>query len=165
MNQPQQIGDLTENDCSSRLAGMFNDADVHMAWPVDTATLAEVLRSGGAYDLTAEVLENWARTKSVGVVPIQSGRFAWSAGNALAAAGLANASRRWLLSSKHIAKMSGAELASLQANALGECLFSDLEEVDLQTLIGVIAGCEDKDMRSTLCLGLVAKLRKDGVIV
>ena len=164
MNQPQTVGDLTENDCANRLAGMFQDADVHQTWPMDTATLAEVLRSGGAYDVTHEVLENWARSKSVGVVPIHSGRFAWSAGNALAAAALANASRRWLLSSKHIAKMSGAELAYLQANAVGECLFSDLEKVDVQTLIGVIAGSEDKDLRSTLCLGLVAKLRHDKII-
>ncbi len=159
------VGDLTEAECSARLAGMFQDADVHQQWPMDSAEVSEVLRSGGAYDVNVGLLDSWARSKSVGCVKIRSGKFSWTPGNMLAAAALANASRRWLLDSKHVAKMTACELADLQARHVGESLFTDLEEVDIQTLIGVIAGSDDKDLRSTLCLGLVAKLRKDGAIV
>ena len=159
------VGDLSEAECAARLAGMFRAADIHQTWPMGSDEVAEVLRSGGAYDVTLELLESWARSQSVGRVQIHSGKFAWTPGSMLAAAALANASRRWLLDSKHIAKMTGAELAELQARAVGESVFTDLDDVDIQSLVGVIAGCEDKDMRSTLCLGLVAKLRKDGVIV
>ena len=60
--------------------------------------------------------------------------------------------------------MTGVELAELQARAVGESVFSDLEDVDIQTLIGVIANTEDGELRSTLSLGLVAKLRADGAI-
>lgn len=164
MNQPQQIGDLTENDCSSRLAGMFIAADVHQQWPMGSDEVAEVLRSGGKYDVTMDLLESWARSQSVGRVEIRSGKFAWTPGNMLAAAALANASRLWLLDATHIAKMTGAELAELQARAVGETIFSDLADVDIRSLIGVISGTADKDLRTTLCLGLVAKLRHDGVL-
>ena len=159
-----QVSDLSEAECSARLAGMFRDADCHQHWPAQTDEVCEVLRSGGKYDVSPELLESWARTQSVGRVGIHSGRFAWTPGNMLAAAALANAARRWLLDAKHISKMTGAELAYLQAASIGENLFSDLQDVDIQTLCGVIAGCEDKDLRSTLCLGLVAKLRHDKII-
>ncbi len=161
---PTTVGDLSEAECSARLAGMFRDADVHQHWPADSTEVSEVLRSGGAYDVSLELIESWARSASVGRVDVRSGKFQWSPGNMLAAAALANASRRWILDAKHISKMTGAELAELQARAVGESVFSDLEDVDIQTLIGVIAGSEDKDLRSTLCLGLVAKLRHDGVL-
>ena len=160
-----QVGDLTESECAARLAGMFRDADVHQHWPMDSSEVVEVLRSGGKYDVTLETLDSWARSESVGRVGIHGGKFSWTPGSMLAAAALANASRRWLLDSKHVAKMTGAELAELQARAVGESVFTDLDDVDVQSLVGVIAGCEDKDLRSTLCLGLVAKLRKDGVLV
>ena len=165
MNSTQtQVGDLTESECAGRLAGMFRDADVHQHWPLDSCEVVEVLRSGGKYDVTLDLLESWARSESVGRVGIHGGKFSWTPGNMLAAAALANASRRWLLDSKHVAKMTGAELAELQARAVGESVFTDLDDVDIQSLIGVIAGCENKETRSTLCLGLVAKLRKDGVL-
>ena len=159
------VGDLSESECAGRLASMFRDADVHQHWPMDSGEVVEVLRSGGKYDVSVELLNSWARSQSVGRVGIHSGKFSWTPGGMMAAAALANASRRWLLDSKHVAKMTGAELAELQARAVGESVFTDLDDVDVQSLVGVIAGCEDKDLRSTLCLGLVAKLRKDGVIV
>ncbi len=159
-----QIGDLSESECAARLRGMFQAADVHQNWPLDSSEVVEVLRVGGAYDVTLPLVESWARSQSVGRVHIHSGKFSWSPWNMLAAASLANASRLWLLDGKHVTKMTGPEIADLQARAIGESLFSDLEDVDLRSLIGVIAGTDDKDLRSTLCLGLVAKLRKDGVI-
>ncbi len=165
MNATQtQIGDLNELECSARLASMCRDADVLPIFPMDTEEAFEVLRSGGAYDVSASLLDSWARSESVGRVGIHSGKFSWSAGNILAAAGLANASRLWLLDAKHISKMSAAELADLQCRQIGESLFSDLDDVDIRSLIGVISGCNDSEQRSVLCLGLTAKLRKDGVI-
>lgn len=159
-----QIGDLSEADCIARLAGMFVDADVHQHWPMGSDEVAEVLRSGGKYDVTQDLLESWARSQSVGRVDIRSGKFAWSPGNMLAAAGLANASRLWLLDSKHVAKMTAPELAELQARAVGESLFTDLADVDLRSLIGVISNTNDPESRSILCVGLIAKLRHDKVI-
>lgn len=165
MNSTQTtVGDLTESECGTRLAGMFRAADVQMRFPIHSDEAAEVLRNGGAYDVSLELLESWARSASVGRVDVRSGRFQWSAGNVLAAAALANAARRWILDSKHIAKMNAIELAELQARAVGESVFCDLDDVDIQTLIGVIAGSDHAEQRSTLCLGLVAKLRHDKVM-
>lgn len=158
------VGDLTEAECAARLAPMFNAADVHQQWPMGSDEVCEVLRSGGKYDVSQELIESWARSQSVGRVDIKSGKFAWAPGNMLAAAALANASRLWLLDSKHVSKMTGAELAELQARSIGETIFNDLADVDIRSLVGIIAGAEDKDLRTTLCLGLVAKLRHDGVL-
>lgn len=159
-----QVCDLTEQQCAERLAGMFRDADVHPHWPAQTDEVAEVLRSGGAYDVSQELLEGWARSRSIGKVEIRSGKFSWSPSNMLAAAALANSARRWLLDPKHIPKMTGPEILNLQAAAIGESLFTDLADVDLRSLIGCISGAEDRDLRSTLCVGLIEKLRHDGVI-
>lgn len=159
-----QVGDLSEAECAARLAGMFNDADVHQHWPLQTDEVTEVLRSGGKYDVSQELLESWARSQSVGRVEIRGGKFSWSPANVLAAAALANASRLWLLDSKHIAKMTAVEMAELQARAIGESVFNDLADVDLRSLIGVISNTSDPENRSILCTGLIAKLRHDGVI-
>ena len=164
MTSTTTVGDLTESECGTRLAGMFRDADVQMRFPIHSDEAAEVLRSGGAFDVTTELIESWARSAAVGRVNVRCGRFQWSAGNVLAAAALANAARRWLLDSRHIAKMNAIELAELQARAVGESVFCDLDDVDIRTLIGVIAGSEHAEQRSTLCLGLVAKLRHDKVL-
>lgn len=161
---PKLISDLSEADCVARLASLWTAADVHSHYPCDSSTVVEVLRNGGAYDVSLELIESWARSKSVGHVPIRAGKFDWYPSNMLACAALANASRRWLLDGRHIPKMTAAELAELQARAVGESLFTELDEVDLQSLIGVISNTDDRDLRSTLCLGLLAKLRKDGVI-
>ena len=158
------LGDLSELECCSRLASMFSAADVHAHWPMDAREVCEVLRAGGAYDVSVDLLDSWARSESVGRVGIHSGRFSWTPGAMLAAAGLANASRLWLLDAKHISKMSAAELADLQCRQIGESLFTDLDDVDVRSLIGVISSCNDPEQRSVLCLGLVAKLRKDSVI-
>ena len=162
--QTETFEALSEAECASRLSGMFRDADVPQHWPARTSAVAEVLREGGAFDVNHELLESWARSGSVGRVKIHGGGFSWTPGNMLAAAALANSSRRWLLNAEHIPKMTGVELAELQARAVGESVFSDLEDVDIQTLIGVIANTDDGELRSTLCLGLVAKLRADGAI-
>ena len=158
------VGDLTESQCSARLASMFQDADVHPIFPMKTEEVSGVLRAGGSYDVSVDLLNSWARSESIGRLRIHSGRFEWSAANMLAAAALANASRLWLLDAKHISKMTGAELADLQCRQIGESLFSDLDDVDVRSLIGVISSCNDPEQRSVLCLGLVAKLRKDSVI-
>ena len=158
------VGELSEAQCAHRLAGMFADADVPQQWPADSETIVTVLRHGGAYDVSLELLESWARSQSVGRVSIRSGTFAWGPGNMLAAAALANASRLWLLDAKHIHKMSALELAELQARAVGQSVFTDLDAVDIRSLIGVISSTDDGALRSTLCLGLLAKLRKDGVL-
>ena len=59
------LGDLSEAECAGRLAGMFSAADVHAHWPMDTEEVSEVLRAGGAYDVTTELLDSWARSQSV----------------------------------------------------------------------------------------------------
>ena len=162
--QTETFEALSEAECASRLSGMFRDADVPQHWPARTSVVAEVLREGGAFDVNHELLESWARSGSVGRVKIHGGGFSWTPGNMLAAAALANSSRRWFLDPKHVPKMTGVELAELQARAVGESVFSDLSDVDIQTLIGVIANTEDGELRNTLSLGLLAKLRADGAI-
>ena len=143
---------------------MFRDADVPQQWPMETATVVEVLREGGSYDISVTLLEQWARSQSIGKLAIRAGRFEWKPSHMLTAAALANASRLWLLSDKHVPKMTGPELADMQARAAGDSLFSDVADVNIRSLIGVIASTENRELRSTLCLGLIAKLRHDGVI-
>jgi len=159
------VGELSEADCAARLAKLWNEADVHSFYPCDSSTVVAVLRDGGRYDVSTELLEAWARSKSVGTVAIRSGKFEWHPSTMLAAGALANASRLWLLDGIHFSKMTGCELADLQARAVGQSLFSDLDDVDIRSLIGVISNTAEREQRSALCCGLIAKLRKDGVIV
>ncbi len=153
-----------ETECAYRLAGWWKAADVHPSYPATSATVADLLKAGGGFDCSVELLESWARTKQVGTVPLQSGRFKWQPSNILLAASLLNASRRWLpLHPLHLAKMSPSEVAEAQAAAVGESIFTDLESVDCQTLLGTIANSDDKELRLVLVTALQSKIRLAGM--
>lgn len=156
---------LSETECASRLSQMWVAGDIIPFWPARTMDVCELLRSGGGFDVSCEWLETCARSGQVGLVKIQSGVFTWAPSNVLRAAALCNASRRWIpMHSEHVHKMTAPELAEIQAAAVGETIFSDLDSVDLRSLLGVIASTNDPGLRSLLCTALGTKLKKAGVV-
>ena len=157
--------ELTESQCAERLAPMWNAGDIIPFWPARTSDVCELLRNGGGFDVDSEWLETIARSQQIGLVKIQSGKFAWAPSNVLRASALCNASRRWIpMHSMHVHKMSAAELGEHQAAALGETIFTDLDSVDLRSLIGVISNTNDPGLRSVLCVALSTKLKKAGIV-
>ena len=165
IESPIPAATVAENDaCADRLASMWTLADIHTTYPASTSTVAELLTSGGGFDCSIELLEGWARSKQVGQVAIVSGRFKWQASNILLAAGLLNASRRWIpLHPLHVSKMTSVEVLEQQARSLGQTIFDGLESTDCMTLLGVIAGCEDHELRLTLVAALQTKLTLAGI--
>jgi len=156
----------SEAECAARLQNMWTDGDIHPHWPADSREVAELLRSGGGYDVTVELLETWARSKQVPGVKLRNGRFEWIPSNVMLAVTLANVTRRWIpLHPKHIHRMSGAEVASAQAAKVGETIFEDLDEVDCRSLLGLIASQHGNDIefRSMLVTAVLTKLRQAGI--
>lgn len=156
--------ELSEEECAARVAPLWNSADAHSHYPADTSDVCEVLRSGGGFDVTAELLETWARSKQVGQVAVRNSKFAWSPSNMLRAASLANSSRRWIpLHAKHIHKMTAPELAEAQAAEVGATIFTDLDSVDFRSLVGVIQNTNEPELRAVLCTALQTKLKQAGL--
>ena len=165
-NSTSTIEFANEAECASRLAGMWTEADIHPHWPADSREVAELLRAGGGYDVTVELLETWARSKQVPNVKIRNGRFEWIPSNVMLAATLANVTRRWIpLHPKHIHQMTGSEVAMAHAAKVGETIFSDIDSVDCRSILGLIAGQHgnDQDFRSILVTAVLAKLKLAGV--
>ena len=157
--------ELSEEECASRVAQLWNDADVHSYYPALTRDVCEVLRSGGGLDVTTELLETWARSKQVGRVAVRNSKFAWSPSNILRAAALANSSRRWLpLHPKHLFKLTAPELAEAQAAEVGQTIFTDLDSVDFRSLVGVIQNTNEPELRAVLCVALQMKLKQAGIV-
>ena len=165
IESPIPAASAVENDlCAERLAGMWIESDIHPAYPATSSTVCELLRDGGGFDCNVELLESWARSKQVGTVPMQSGRFKWLASNILLAAGLCNAARRWLpLHPLHVGKMTSIEVLEQQSRALGQTIFDGLDETDCRTLLGVISNTEDLELRLTLAAALQTKLTLAGL--
>lgn len=166
MNSATEPVALSENECASRLSQMWRDADIHSHWPTNTKTVVELLREGGGYDVTAELLDHFARSGQLGTVRLRGGQFEWIPSIVLRAAALCDASRRWIpLHQKHIHKMSGVEVAEAQAAAVGETVFNDLDQVDCRSLLGLICSphADDREFRQILATAVLTKLRKAGV--
>ena len=157
--------ELSEEECASKVAPFWNDADVHSHYPAVSKSVCEILREGAGLDVTDELLETWARSKQVGQVAVRHGKFAWSPSNILRAAALANASRRWIpLHTKHVFKLTAPELAEAQAAELGETIFTDLDSVDFRSLVGVIQNTNEPELRAVLCVALQTKLKQAGIV-
>ena len=155
---------LPESECAERLASMWVAGDIIPFWPAATADVVELLRAGGGFDVNQEWLETCARSQQVGLVRIHGGKFSWAPSNVLRASALCNASRRWIpMHPAHVHKMTAPELAELQAAAVGQTIFSDIDSVDVRSLIGVISNTNDPGLRSVLCVALQTKLKKAGI--
>ncbi len=147
-----------------QLAGCWESAAMEPHYPVTTRDVVKLLRSGGGYDATVDLLDSWGRSRTV-TPQVNSNGFLWSAEDILLAASLLNSSRRWLLNSQHVAKMSGVELAELQARQVGKTIFDELDAVDYRTLLGTIASERlDSETRLVLCRALQSKLEIAGLI-
>lgn len=155
----------TDAVCAERLRPMLREADIPPAWPMATQTVVELLRSGGGFDVDEAMLDNCARTGQVGRIIDRDGRIQWTPQNVGLAAAIANASRRWIPGDpRHIGKLSGLEVLEQQAIEAGGTIFTDVETVDIRSLVGLLIGAVDNELRAALALGLAAKLRKLGVI-
>jgi hypothetical protein len=162
-NPTHALGDDAE--CLQRVLPLFTAADVHANFPASTATVAEVLRSGGGFDVSPELLEGWCRSGMVPDVALRSGRFAWSPRNVLTAAVQADTWRRWIpLDPRHIHKMTAVELAEAQAVAAGSTAFTDLDTFDVNAFVEILSRCNDHAMRQTFATAFKTKLRALGVL-
>lgn len=161
MNQPETVETPTASDL---LAVMWEAAALKAEYPATTQVVSKLLRAGGGFDCSQDLLDGWARTHSVDDVTVGSRGFLWSPQNILQVAGLLNASRRWLLSSRNVHKMTGMELAELQARQVGQTVFDEIEEVSCRTLLGLISNPNtDPEIRAILCLALETKLQMAGI--
>lgn len=152
-------------ECDQMLSGMFREADIPRNWPVTTETVAELLRQGGGFDAPADMLDTMARSGQLGRIVERDGRIEWGPQNVSLAVSICNASRRWIPGDRrHLGKWSGLEVLEQQARAAGGTIFTDTDAVDLQTMIGVLKGAADNELRMAMCLGLEAKLRQAGVL-
>lgn len=151
--------------CAEMLRPMFREADIAPAWPMRTAEVCELLRSGGGFDVDPQTLEAWSRSGQVGNTVEQGGQIRWHPQNVSLAAAVANASRRWIPGdSRHLGKWAGLEVLEQQAAEAGGTIFEDIDAVDVRTILGVLKGAADHELRMSMCLALEAKLRKAGFI-
>jgi len=152
-------------DCAERLAPMWNAADIHSGYPASTDTVVELLRAGGGFDVSVELLEEWARRGMVPGCRLRSGRFAWTPVNIVTAAIQADCWRRFIpLDPRHVHRLTAVELAEAMAQAEGSTAFTDLDVFDCNAFVEILARCSDHDMRSTFAVALKTKLRALGVL-
>ena len=162
-NMTAALGD--ESQCAERLRPMWNAADKHSHYPAATADVVELLRAGGGFDVSIELLEGWCRSGMVPDCKLRAGQFAWMPQNILTAAVQADTWRRWIpLDPKHIHKLTAVELAEAQANAAGETAFTDADTFDVNAFVEILARCDNHDLRQTFAVALKTKLRRLGVL-
>lgn len=154
-----------EGASAQKLAHLWTEADALTHYPTTTETAVELLRSGGGYDASVELLEGWIRKKMIVGVSIRNGRFAWHARHILAAMIHLDAWRRFLpLDSRHIHKLSGIEVAEMQAGMTGESAFVDADKFDCQAFTVMLERCNDPQIRHAICVGFRSKLKALGVL-
>lgn len=159
----EALGD--QESCADKLAGMWKAADQLPGYPVKTDDVVFLLRTGGGYDVSAELLEGWIRSGMVPDVATPCGQFAWNAQNILCAATHSDIWRRFIpMDPRHIYKLTAIELTEAVANAAGSTAFTDLETFDVNAFIEVLQRCEITEMRQTFAVALKTKLRRLGVL-
>ena len=159
----QALGD--EDRCAERLAPLWRAADAFPHYPCTTPDVVELLRSGGGYDVSVELLEGWCRSGMVPDCKLRQGRFAWTATNILTAAIQADTWRRWVaLDPRHIHKLTAVEIEEARAAAAGTTTFTDLATFDCCAFVEIISRCGDAAVRSTFAVALKTKLRQLGVL-
>lgn len=157
------LGD--DNACLRKLVPYWRAADIHSSYPATTETVVNVLRQGGGFDVSEELLEQWARRGMVPGVKRRGGRFAWMPQNMLCAAIQADTWRRWIPSDKrHIHKMSAVEIEEAKAVAEGTTMFDDMEQFDINAFVEVIVGANDPAIRATFGVAFKTRLRQLGVL-
>lgn len=154
-----------EEACADRLSDLWRATDSLAFYPCSTSDVVELLRVGGGFDVSPELLEGWIRSGMVPSVRLRSSQFAWSAQNILTAMIQADTWRRWIpLDPRHLSKLTAIELAEAQANAAGSSVFSDLGTFDVNAFIEVLSRCGDANVRATFGIALKTKLRQLGVL-
>ena len=155
----------SEESCIDRLAPIWRAADVLPFYPVPTETVVELLRSGGGYDVSIELLEGWIRSGMVPEVRLRSSQFAWSATNIVVAMIQADTWRRWIaLDPRHIHKLTAVEIEESRASAAGTTTFTDLATFDCCAFVEILSRCNDPAVRATFAVALKTKLRQLGVL-
>jgi len=125
----------------------------------------DLLRDGGGFDCSIELLENWIRSGMVPDVKMRHGKFAWMASNIVTAMVHCETWRRWIpLDPRHIHKQTAVELAEAEAVAAGSTAFEDLDVFDCNAFVHILAGCNDPNVRCTFAVALKTKLRNLGVL-
>ena len=158
----QALGD--EDRCAERLAPLWRAADAFPHYPCTTPDVVELLRAGGKFDCSHELLEGWCRSGMIVEVRLRSSQFAWSAQNILTALVQLDTWRRWLLCPEHISKMTAVEIEEARAAAAGTTAFTDLATFDCCAFVEILSRCNDPAVRATFAVALKTKLRQLGVL-
>ena len=161
-NMNQALGD--EDRCAERLAPIWRVADTFAHYPCATETVVELLRAGGKFDCSHELLEGWCRSGMIHDCKLRQGQFAWTAQNILTALVQLDTWRRWLLCPEHISKMTAVEIEESRASAAGTTTFTDLATFDCCAFVEILSRCNDPAVRSTFAVALKTKLRSLGVL-
>lgn len=156
------LGD--EDRCAERLAPIWRVADTFPHYPCTTPDVVELLRVGGKFDCSHELLEGWCRSGMVPDCKLRQGQFAWTPTNILTALVQLDTWRRWLLCPEHISKMTAVEIEESRASAAGTTTFTDLATFDTNAFVEILSRCNDPAVRSTFAVALKTKLRSLGVL-
>ena len=162
-NMDAIVGDA--ETCETKLDPLWKLADEIGCYSASTSDVVCVLRKGGGYDVSVELLENWIRSGMVPNVSMKSGQWGWSSQNVVVAATHAETWRRWItLDPRHIHKLTAMELMEADANAAGSTAFTDGDTFDCNAFVQVLSRCNDEDLRHTFAVALKTKLRGLGVL-
>jgi hypothetical protein len=150
--------------CAASLAERWRAADLPPTYPATSDTVADLLRGCG-YDISAELIADWARRGVVPDVPMQAGRRAWGPRHIATAFALCETWRRWQPNHpRHLHKATAVELAEWQAQAItGRSAFDDLDQFDARALVLMLERVAEPDMRHVIAVALLSKLRALGV--
>lgn len=155
----------TSDTCEERLDPLWKLADEIPAYPASTSDVVCVLRKGGGFDVSTELLEGWIRSGMVPDVELKSGQFAWNAQNIVVSATHAETWRRFIpMDPRHIHKLTAIELLEAEANAAGSTAFKDTDTFDVNAFVEVLSRCDDSKMRHTFAVAFKTKLRNLGVL-
>ena len=155
----------SQMDCIERLGPLWRAADMHPHYPATTTTVVELLRAGGGFDASVELLEQWCRSGMVPDVRLRAGKFAWGPQNILTAAIQCDTWRRWIFNDpRHLHKLTSIELAEGLAQAAGSTSFNDIGTFDVNAFVEILVRCDDAEMRRTFGVALKTKLRLAGAL-
>lgn len=148
--------DVTEDKARAELAPWLDVCGLPAdAWPLDTATVAGILREGGQYAVDEAELTRLAEMGHVPRLQI------WDAVDVLAAAGALEGRRSWRMTpschdfKKHQSRIAFEQNVNAGRDAVAKML-GDLRQFDLPLLLAMLAECDHREMRERLICIIMA---------
>lgn len=166
-NNEFQAAQLTiggDDECAAKIAPMWQQLDIEPEYPLATSAAAGFLDQLG-YEVTEDLLAQWACNETIPGVSRHQGRFSWGARSLFLALLYCEAYRRWQpLHERHLEKMSAVERLEMECRLAGRTNFQDLDKVDCNSMVTMLDRTADAETRHILATGLKTKLRFLGVL-